>query len=210
MVDYVSACEAVARFALHNRSDAKLNATLKTFVTGQIKGAKNLEQLTAAYGILGEALIRDSLFAVQKETELRKLLAKADKYIPSIESWTENQVRLRLIDLAAGRVAPTAKPDKPPARLRPGEPGTKQTDLPDVRSIYRSGSLEDVYAALKGLTPKALRSIITDQSLSASDERKGDKKADLLKYIQIALKSEVGRRGDPIGVMAASLSENEE
>lgn len=181
---------------------AKLRQVLEEkIVLPALSTTKNLAEWQKHRVSLGEIEFRQLLFKIS-EDKLRKLAKRIDKYAPLNADSSVHEVMVHVEGLADGSV-PLAPA---PAREK------KKKDavvVPDLRAAYRDGGNDQVHTLIAGLDAKTLKAAVEAQNLKA-DVVPGRAVDGWRKYIQVALKEELGPRGDAIGELSRLSPENDD
>jgi hypothetical protein len=126
------------------------------------------------------------------------LLKKLDKHAAAEASEHAPDFVNRICNLAAGVTKPSAPPPRATARARP----VPVVVFPDVREIYRAEGMDGVAAKLASLTLANLKALVVQQNLAAANPP-GKGIPGFRKYIQLAVKEELGPRVDVFGTIAS-------
>lgn len=162
------------------------------YVVPTMAAIKTLSEWSRCREAFGEIEFRQYLHKVA-EPKLRALARRFDKHSLLTAESSAHDVRLHLEELAAGSVAPAAAPQKPRKKVA--------VVVPDLREAYRSGGNDRVFEVIAPLDAKALKAVVQAQELKA-DVVPGRTVDGLRKFIQVALKGELGPRGDAIGELS--------
>jgi hypothetical protein len=96
----------------------------RTLVVAQLKKRPELDSVRAVSGALGAAafsLVVDGM----KDTEVKTLLGKLDKYHPELKTGTSEWCRTHLRSLAVGATQPATKAIPPPKGKKAAKPAKK-------------------------------------------------------------------------------------
>lgn len=203
-----TAAHAVAR--LSDTGSERLNRVIRQkFILPELERVKSLAEARRLHMALGAecAAILARVSAKKMPAMLKALGWPAEQ----IEQLSEGAQNALLRDLFSGTREPPAAA-RPVARRAGSKNSSKigpktspktsrAAALPDVRALYKDGGNARVYLAICKLTAPKLKTLVREQNIVAS-EPAGAKKEELLRYVQLALKEELGRHADWIGAMA--------
>jgi hypothetical protein len=184
--------------------EAALLSLIRTkFIVEPVQKLPNLGAASLAFKALGPDEFRGAVVLLD-DVKSRALLKKLDKHFPSLTEIDLAGAQNAIVELAAG----TRAPSPAPAAKRRGATPAAVAPLPDVRVLYRSGGIDALNAGISALKLPALKTLIEVQSLSATIS-KGRSADEHRKFIQIAVRDELGRRGDAIGTIAGMRDDAE-
>lgn len=166
------------------------------FLLPELEKVKALDQARALHDALGDEF--GNVFVKLTTPKARAILKAVGWPAAEAVSLSDDEMRVLLRDLFAGRKAP---PTKAPARKPPAKKAPSPSALPDVRALYQKGGMPLLYGEISQLPAPKLKTLIKEQKLVV-DAKMGTKKDDLLRYVQLAVKEELGRRGDWIGKLS--------
>jgi hypothetical protein len=173
--------------------DALHSLVLTKFIVERIAKLRSRNDAIKAFEALGESQFANAVVLLD-ERKARTLLKKLDKHFPEIATVGAGLAQRAIVALAAGQQTPHPPP---PKALKTTVP---TPTLPDMREIYRNSGMDAVHAVVGALPAKELKRLIAEQELKA-DATPGPGVGAARKYIQLALKAELGSRGDPIGAL---------
>lgn len=193
---------AVALAGLSPDGTQRLNDLIREkFIVPELEKAKSLDQARAIHDALGDEF--GNVFVKLPAPKSRALLKAVGWPAAEATSLSDDEMKVLLRDLLAGKRTLPAKPAaKKPAARKAAAPAA----LPDVRALYQKGGMPLLYAEIAKLPAPKLKTLIKEQNLTAH-EKMGTKKDDLLRYVQVAVKEELGRRGDWIGALSKTTDE---
>ena len=170
------------------------------FIVFYVGKATSADDARAAANALG----RDIFVAALQQLSGRSLLALTKKVLGVAKAKPltgESEQRDAIIQIVTNnnQVLSDAKP------LKKNTSETKKTELKtlDLRAVYKNGGTDSVSEIIDSLKVQELKDIIADQEITSRYHNKGKRKDQLKKFIQLALKEELGDFGDPIGALAA-------
>lgn len=170
------------------------------FVVPSLAACKTLPEWIRYRSMFGEIEFRQYLLKLA-DTKLRSLVKRFDKHAGTTADTSLHEIRSRLEALADKTAEPVAAPTKTKKEKAPA------VVVPDLRDIYRQGGNDRVFAVIAALDTKALKAVVESQGLKADIVPRG---ADgWRKYIQVALKAELGSRGDAIGELSRLDADSE-
>lgn len=178
------------------------------FLLPELERISSLEHGRRYFSAVGDTLFAG--YALQlADAKLKKILESFGCRKRDLARLSSGDLRKLLVDFASGaRDTPSPEPKKAPPAAKSKAGGVKSAGLPDVRERYRAGGMEALYTAVQPLRVADLRKLVAQQQLKLS-EKLGSKKDELLKQIQVAVKDELGPRGDWIGAIAHDAADGE-
>ena len=165
------------------------------FLTPELPKFKALKTARQAHDAMGTELYQEVLASLP-DRKLRSLLKALSKHHPDQADLPVPDVVSVIVDLASGAAEPAKPQPKPTKSKKPAAP-----DLPDLKALYRQGGTRAVMAVIKPAAVAKLKAAIRDQEIQSEIETPGTKKDDLTRFIQIALKEELGDFGDPLAAL---------
>jgi hypothetical protein len=192
LTEFLKSVDLMAKSQLGG--SAKVRQLLEDkIVLPALSATKNLAEWQGHRALLGEIEFRQLLFKLQ-EKPLRQLAKRIDKHALLTAESSVHEVVAHVEGLADGSVSLAAAPVRE----------KKKKDaivVPDLRAAYRSGGNDQVYPLIASLDAKTLKAAVEAQNLKA-EVAPGRTADGWRKYIQVALKEELGSRGDAIGELS--------